>query len=75
MPSGVPFTDRQYIIDPEIGAVTVISHMGKDQEPDAHTFRVEHGKLRFVHTITACVAKPNCGLKTSPDIQAKLDAG
>lgn len=75
VPSGVPFTDRQYIIDPEIGAVTVISHMGKDQEPDAHTFRVEHGKLRFVHTITACVAKPNCGLKTSPDIQAKLDAG
>jgi len=74
VPSGVPFTDRQYIIDPEIGAVTVVSHMGKDQEPDAHTFRIEHGKIRYVHTITACTAKPNCGLKMSPAIEAQLAA-
>jgi hypothetical protein len=72
VPSGVPITDRVYVIDPELGAVAVLSHFGKDQEPDFHTFRVEHGKIKYVHTITACVNKPNCGLpKTPPTPQAQ----
>jgi hypothetical protein len=63
VPSGVPIVDRTYVIDPELGAVAVLSHFGKDQEPDFHTFRVEHGKLKYVHTITACTKVPNCGFK------------
>ncbi len=62
VPSGVPITDRQYIVDESLGVVTVISSFGKDQIPDAHTFRVEHGKLRYVHTITVCKTF-NCGFK------------
>ena len=71
VPVGVKIVDRQYIIDPEIGAVTVVNHFGTNQEPDSHTFRVEHGKIRYVHTITACKIA-NCGLKLSPEIQAQL---
>jgi hypothetical protein len=72
VPSGVPIVDRTYVIDPELGAVTVLSHFGKDQEPDFHTFRVEHGKIKYVHTITACIKVANCGVKISPETQAQL---
>jgi hypothetical protein len=72
VPSGVPIVDRTYVIDVPHGAVAVLSHFGKDQEPDFHVFRIEHGKLKFVHTITACVKVANCGLKPSPQVQAKL---
>lgn len=71
VPSGVKIVDRQYIIDPEIGAVTVVNHFGTNLEPDSHTFRIEHGKIRYVHTITACKIA-NCGLKLSPEVQAQL---
>ena len=66
VPSGVPIVDRTYVIDPDLGAVTVLSHFGKDQEPDFHTFRVEHGKIKYVHTITACIKVANCGVKGPP---------
>jgi hypothetical protein len=74
VPNNVKIVDRQYIVEPEIGAVTVINHFGTNAEPDSHTFRVEHGKIRYVHTITACKIA-NCGLKMSPEIQAKLASG
>ncbi|MGZ6012015.1 MAG: hypothetical protein ACXWK0_09275, partial [Caulobacteraceae bacterium] len=66
VPSGVPIVDRNYVIDPELGAVAVMSRFGKDQEPDIHTFRIEHGKIKYVHTITACIKAPNCGVKAAP---------
>ena len=69
VPSGVPIVDRNYVIDVDRGAVAVLSHFGKDQEPDIHTFRVEHGKIKYVHTITACVKVANCGVKPSPAAQ------
>jgi len=72
VPSGVPIVDRTYVIDPELGAVAVLSHFGKDQEPDFHTFRVEHGKIKYVHTITACIKVANCGVKVSAETQAQL---
>ena len=71
VPNGVPIVDRTYVIDPELGAVSVLSHFGKDQEPDFHTFRVEHGKIKYVHTITACIKVPNCGVKGGPPPQAQ----
>ena len=62
VPNNVKIVDRQYVVDPEIGAVTVFNHLGTNAEPDSHTFRIEHGKIRYVHTITACKIT-NCGLK------------
>ncbi|KAK4160599.1 hypothetical protein QBC43DRAFT_325260 [Cladorrhinum sp. PSN259] len=50
IPSGVSLTDRRYVIDETVGAVSIfLSFSGI---PDSHEFRVEGGKLRFVHTIT-----------------------
>lgn len=69
VPSGVPITDRQYVVDETLGAVTVLSSFGKDKIPDAHTFRVEHGKIRYVHTITVCKTL-NCGFKMPDRLQA-----
>jgi hypothetical protein len=69
VPSGVKLIDRQYVVDEALGAVTVLMHFGQNQVPDAHTFRVEHGKIRYVHTITACKTF-NCGFKALPQQQA-----
>ncbi len=69
VPSGVKLTDRQYVVDEALGAVTVLVSFGKDQLPDAHTFRVEKGKIRYVHTITVCKTF-NCGFKMPDQLQA-----
>lgn len=41
---------RWYVIDETIGAVDVM--MSFADLPDSHDFRVEGGKLRYVHTMT-----------------------
>jgi hypothetical protein len=60
VPSGVKLVDRRYIVDEALGAVTVLLRFGQNALADAHTFRVEKGKLRYVHTITVCKTF-NCG--------------
>jgi hypothetical protein len=61
VPSGVPLVNRQYVIDEEYGTVDIIMDFGgiEGQEgvdglPDSHEFRVEGGKLRYVHTLSSC---------------------
>jgi hypothetical protein len=52
---GVPMTNRRYIVDLELGAVVgQVDFGGANGLPDAHTFRLENGKLRYVHVITLC---------------------
>ena len=52
---GVPMTNRRYIVDVDMGAVVgQIDFGGPNGLWDAHTFRLEHGKLRYVHVITLC---------------------
>jgi hypothetical protein len=50
VPNNINLTDRRYIIDEELGAVDVF--LSFVSNPDSHEFRVEGGKLRFVHTLT-----------------------
>jgi len=70
VPSDTKLVDRRYIVDDTIGAVAVLLSFGKNQLPDVHSFRIEKGKIRYVHTITVCKTF-NCGfdvpeqLKTS----------
>ena len=53
VPSGVPLVDRRYVIDETLGAVDVfLDFNGPGGRPDSHQFRLENGKLRFVHTMT-----------------------
>ncbi|KAF2473129.1 uncharacterized protein BDR25DRAFT_387259 [Lindgomyces ingoldianus] len=50
IPNGVELTNRRYVIDEEYGTVDVF--MSFAGIPDTHEFRVEGGKLRYVHTMT-----------------------
>jgi hypothetical protein len=58
VPSGVNISNRRFVVDPTIGAVVAFCTFGAGTpgggsgSPDTHLFRVENGKLRYVHTIT-----------------------
>jgi hypothetical protein len=58
VPSGVNIANRRFIVDPTIGSVVVFCTFGAGNAnggsgaPDTHLFRVENGKLRYVHTLT-----------------------
>ena len=52
VPAGVNIVARRFVVDEMIGAVVAFCNFGVSGLPDTHVFRVEHGKLRFVHTLT-----------------------
>ena len=58
VPSGVNIANRRFVVDPTIGSVVVFCTFGAGNAnggsgaPDTHLFRVENGKLRYVHTLT-----------------------
>ena len=58
VPSGVNIVNRRFIVDDVIGSVVVFctfgvgSPGGGSGSADTHLFRVQHGKLRYVHTLT-----------------------
>jgi len=65
VPENTHLVDRRYIVDEDMNAVVVLLAFGKNRQPDSHMFRVENGKLRYVHTITVC-RTPNCGFPPHP---------
>lgn len=58
VPSGVNIANRRFIVDDVIGSVVAYCTFGAGTPdggsgaPDTHLFRVENGKLRYVHTLT-----------------------
>lgn len=60
IPTGVKLVNRQYVIDEVFGTVDVqmdfagTGGFGVGGLPDSHEFRVEGGKLRYVHTLSSC---------------------
>ena len=79
VPENVPMVEREYVIDEAKGAVSVFLKMGENKLPDSHTFRVENGRIRYVHTVTNCGEQDNCGfppfeemLKDNPGMQPDL---
>lgn len=58
VPSGVNIANRRFVVDEVIGSAVVFctfgagSPNGGSGAPDTHLFRLENGKLRFVHTLT-----------------------
>jgi len=58
VPSGVNIVNRHFVVDEVIGSVVVYCTFGAggpnsgSGSADTHLFRVEHGKLRYVHTLT-----------------------
>lgn len=56
IPSGKspPNTDRRYVIDESVGSVSILCvFQTMSNAADSHEFRIEVGKLQFVHTMTA----------------------
>lgn len=58
VPGGVNIANRRFVVDEVLGAVVVYCTFGAGTPgggsgaPDTHLFRVEDGKLRYVHTLT-----------------------
>jgi hypothetical protein len=58
VPGGVNIANRRFVVDEELGTVAVFCTFGAggpeggSGAPDTHLFRVENGKLRYVHTLT-----------------------
>ena len=58
VPSGVNISNRRFVVDPTTGSVVVFCTFGAGTvgggsgAPDTHLFRVENGKLKYVHTLT-----------------------
>ena len=58
VPSGVNIANRHFVVDETIGSVVVFCTFGAGNAaggigaPDTHLFRIENGKLRYVHTLT-----------------------
>ena len=80
VPDNIEMADRRYVVDPVVGSVAVFLRMGPNRRPDAHVFRIESGKIRYVHTVTNCGTDENCGfgpfkdmLARNPDFYPNLD--
>lgn len=52
VPAGVNIAARRFVVDETTGAVVAFCTFGVGGIPDSHLFRIEKGKLRFVHTLT-----------------------
>jgi hypothetical protein len=67
--SSVKIINRHFLVDVDMGTVVgMVDFREEKRNPDVHTFRLENGKLRYVHTIQVCTIQPNCGL---PPLKAK----
>lgn len=70
VPQGVEMKNRRFVVDEARGAVNVLLAMGEKSRPDSHTFRVENGRLRFIHTVTHCGGEENCGFRPFSEMLA-----
>lgn len=58
VPAGVNISNRRFVVDETMGTVVVFCTFGAGNPnggsgaPDSHMFRIENGKLRYVHTVT-----------------------
>ena len=54
VPAGVNIANRHFVVDEVLGSVVAFCTFGAGVQgaPDSHLFRMENGKIRFVHTLT-----------------------
>ena len=51
----VDITNRRFLVAVDMGTVVGLAYFGDENGlPDSHIFRVENGKLRYIHTLTVC---------------------
>ena len=68
LPSTIVVTNRRYVVDETMGVVDIFLGFpgldrtrGQEPMPDSHMFRVESGKIRYIHTVSSCVTA-GCGM-------------
>jgi hypothetical protein len=54
--NGGKMLNKRYVIDEAVGTVDVFMNF-RETSPDSHEFRVEGGKIRYIHTITVTKGK------------------
>ncbi|KAL1889973.1 hypothetical protein Sste5346_008551 [Sporothrix stenoceras] len=65
-PQPFKVTNRRYIIDPVFGAVDIFNNFPfidkakPNGTPSTNIYRIEGGKIRYIHELTVCTNK-NCG--------------
>jgi len=65
----VKIVNRRFIVDLDMGTVVGLVDFGAENGwPDSHTFRLENGNIRYVHTLTVCPS--GCEIP-SPKAKAK----
>lgn len=60
VPAGMNIVSRRFVTDEAIGATVGLNRLGPDALPDSHLFRLENGKIRYIHTLTVCIIE-DCG--------------
>jgi hypothetical protein len=61
--SSVKIINRHFLVDVDMGTVVgMVDFREEKRNPEVHTFRLENGKLRYVHALQVCAVQPNCGL-------------
>ncbi|KAF1832348.1 hypothetical protein BDW02DRAFT_590532 [Decorospora gaudefroyi] len=78
LPEHIPMTNRKYVVDEVMGVVDIfMGFTGLDRTrntegaPDSHMFRIENGKIRYIHTASACFVD-GCGMNgTGPPPQLR----
>ncbi|KAI1452023.1 hypothetical protein F4805DRAFT_472895 [Annulohypoxylon moriforme] len=68
LPSTLVVTDRRFVVDETLGVVDIFlgfpgldRSQGQEPMPDSHLFRIESGKIRYIHTVSSCV-EAGCGM-------------
>ncbi|KAI8623985.1 hypothetical protein F5Y19DRAFT_491788 [Xylariaceae sp. FL1651] len=70
-PFSVEMRDRRYVIDEDVGSVNILSDFGI-LGPDSHEFRVEGGRIRWIHAMTFCKGTPNCNAPDFPGLSEEV---
>jgi len=70
-PFSVEMRDRRYVVDETVGSVNIFSEFGI-LGPDSHEFRVERGRIRWIHAITFCRGTVNCDAPEFPGLSEEV---
>jgi len=81
VPAGVNIANRRFVVDEVVGGVVALCTFGAggpnggSGAPDTHMFRLENGKLRYVHTLTHLMQASFRGNAGGQGAQAGGNAG
>ena len=68
----VDITNRRFMVDVDKGTVVGLANFGDENGwPDSHLFRLEHGKVRYIHTLTVC--PDGCELPSAENVPQNIN--